>query len=47
MFSFISFLTMLIINLCDNDRSTSEVKILTYHLILFVTQLHVKSLEDT
>lgn len=37
MFSFSSFSTMLIINLCENDLSTSEVKIRTYHLNSFVT----------
>jgi hypothetical protein len=46
MFSFSSFLTMLIVNLCENYRSTSELKIHTYHLTSLVTQLHVKSLED-
>jgi len=47
MFSFSSFLTMLIINLSENDPSTSELKTHTCHLTSVFTQLHVKSLEDS
>lgn len=47
MSSFSLFLTMLIINLCENDRSISEMKIHKHHLTSLVEQLHVKSIEDT